>query len=519
MTDGGPQAHPSAPAVVPRWEWRTFADPAGAAALREASLAVVPGFEVHESDEVYLLSLHGDGSVKVRDALMDTKIQQHLDGGGLQQWRPTMKAAFPLDAEALGTMFAALDVPTPPLSRDAYAEDQVEAELIGPRDDLRLARVHKLRRRTTLDGCLVEVTDLTVGTGPDGRTTTTVAIESADPALVTAAVRRLGLAERHNTCVARGLRALLGWSPDRCAVIDVGTNSVKLVLAERRDGGLRTLVDRAVVARLGEGLAETGELIAPAMERAAAAIEEMATEARAGGPAEIVAVGTAGLRMAPNRDAFVDAVFTRCGVAVEVISGKEEARLAYVAAVSTLDVTGERLLVFDSGGGSSQFTFGSPTSPGEQFSVDVGAVRFTERYGLDGPVEEDVLADALAGIAADLQRLTGRERPDAVIAIGGTSTNLAAVRHGLADYDPDVVHGTVLDLAEIDRQIDLYRSRSAEQRRAIPGLQPARAEVILAGACIVRTILTLSDQDAATVSDRGLRHGVLAERFGSPATP
>ena len=93
-------------------------------------------------------------------------------------------------------------------------------------------------------------------------------------------------------------------------------------------------------------------------------------------------------------------------------------------------------------------------------------------------------------------------------------TNLAAVMHGLTRYDPDVIQGTVLERDEIDRQIELYRTRDAEERRAIDGLQPQRAEVILAGACVVRTILDKLAADAFTVSDRGLRHGVLAERFG-----
>ena len=144
----------------------------------------------------------------------------------------------------------------------------------------------------------------------------------------------------------------------------------------------------------------------------------------------------------------------------------------------------------------------------------MGAARFTERFGLDHPVSRDTVVVALAAIAVDLDRLAGRPRPDMVVAIGGTATNLAAVEHGLARYDPDVVHGTVVDLAAADRQIESYRRRSADQRRTLPGLQPARAEVILAGACIVRTILTLTGQRAVTVSDRGLRHGVVAERFG-----
>jgi exopolyphosphatase/guanosine-5'-triphosphate,3'-diphosphate pyrophosphatase len=220
------------------------------------------------------------------------------------------------------------------------------------------------------------------------------------------------------------------------------------------------------------------------------------------------------MRQAPNRAELVDLVRERCGVTIEVIPGDEEARLAYVAATSSLPVAGGRLVVFDSGGGSSQFTFGEVGRIDEQFSVDVGAVRFAERFGLTGAVSREAVDEAVAAIAADLERLAGRDRPDAVVAIGGTATNLAAVRHGLATYDPDVVHGTTLDLAEIDRQIELYRTRDAAERRAIVGLQPARAEVILAGACIERAILTLLGQDALTVSDRGLRHGVYAERFG-----
>ena len=99
--------------------------------------------------------------------------------------------------------------------------------------------------------------------------------------------------------------------------------------------------------------------------------------------------------------------------------------------------------------------------------------------------------------------------------MGGAVTNLAAVKHELATYDPEVVQGAVLDRAEIDRQIELYRTRTSEQRRSIVGLQPKRADVILAGACIVRTVLAKLGCDALTVSDRGLRHGLLEERFGA----
>jgi exopolyphosphatase / guanosine-5'-triphosphate,3'-diphosphate pyrophosphatase len=309
---------------------------------------------------------------------------------------------------------------------------------------------------------------------------------------------------------------MLGLGAKVFGVIDVGTNSVKFHLAERSaDATTRTIVDRAEVTRLGEGLDENGELTPTAMQRTVEAIAGMADEAHRHDATAIVAVGTACLRIASNRQAFLDAVKARTGVDVEVISGEEEGRLAYVAATSALPVTTGRSVVFDSGGGSSQFTFGEGAQVDERFSVDVGAVRFTERFGLADAVERETVAAALAAISDELTALDDRPPPASVIGMGGTVTNLAAVKHGLAEYDPDVVHGTVLTADEIDGEIELYRNRDADQRRAIPGLQPARAEVILAGACIVRTILTKLGHDSLTVSDRGLRHGVFRERFGS----
>jgi len=223
------------------------------------------------------------------------------------------------------------------------------------------------------------------------------------------------------------------------------------------------------------------------------------------------------MRIAPNADDLIALVERRCGVRIEVIPGAEEARLAYVGATSALARADGLLIVFDTGGGSSQFTVGRGGEVSEQFSVDVGAVRITERYGLDRAVGISTVHLALAALATDLSRVDRLPRPDAIIGMGGAVTNLTAVRLGLQTYDPERVHGTLLDRTEIDRQIELYRSCDAAARREIDGVQPARAEVILAGALIVRVILTLLGRDAFVVSDRGLRHGVLMQRFGAPA--
>jgi exopolyphosphatase/guanosine-5'-triphosphate,3'-diphosphate pyrophosphatase len=229
----------------------------------------------------------------------------------------------------------------------------------------------------------------------------------------------------------------------------------------------------------------------------------------------VAAVGTAGLRIARNRDQVIAAIRDRTGVTVEVVSGEEESRLAYLAVQVGLGASQGSLVVFDTGGGSSQFTFGSGPHVEERFSVNVGAVRYTEQFGLAGAVTAEVLDDARAAIATDLSRLDDRPQPDALVGMGGAVTNMTAVKLELASYDPDRVQGAVLDRAELDRQIELYRSRDAEARRGIVGLQPKRAEVILAGACVVRTVMEKLGQQSLTVSDQGLRHGLLVYRFGA----
>ena len=185
-----------------------------------------------------------------------------------------------------------------------------------------------------------------------------------------------------------------------------------------------------------------------------------------------------------------------------------------MAVESGLGIAPGSLVVFDTGGGSSQFTFSRGDTVTEQFSVNVGAVRFTERYGLASVVTQTELERALHAIEADLSRLDAAPAVDALVGMGGAVTNLTAVMLGLRPYDPERIQGASLAAREVERQIELYRSHPTEERRRIVGLQPKRAEVILAGACIVWTVMRKLHKDALTVSDRGLRHGLLVDRFG-----
>jgi exopolyphosphatase/guanosine-5'-triphosphate,3'-diphosphate pyrophosphatase len=496
---------------VPRWEWRDFG--ASLSLPEDAGEILEPG-AVAESDELYLLSRYGDASVKVRESLLDVKRLERVADDGLEQWRPVLKASLPLSPEDAAAALEALG-----LSPDRPGGEQPRDVdgLVGlrNRDDVTAVRVHKTRRRFSGAGCAAEQTTVRVG----DLEVETIAVESEDAAAVADLVARLGFPLQPNVSMTRGLKELIGFGA-RYAVVDVGTNSVKLYVAERSgDGSWTTVLDRSEITRLGEGLDGTGELQQEPMRRTSEAIAGMVDEARRLGAAEIAAVGTAGMRMASNSDALVGAVRAQTGVEIEVISGEEESRLAYLAVQEGVGLGEGTVVVFDTGGGSSQFTFGTGDRVDERFSVDVGAVRFAERFALDAAVSENVVADAQAAIAEELAVLDGRPRPDALVALGGVVTTLAAVKHELETYDVAVVQGTLLDRAEIDRQIELYRMRTASERRLIVGLQPKRAEVVLAGACVVRVTMEKLGRDSLVVSDRGLRHGLLRERFGADGRP
>jgi exopolyphosphatase/guanosine-5'-triphosphate,3'-diphosphate pyrophosphatase len=185
--------------IVPRWEWRTFGDEFGPA---EEKFAALTAERVQESDEVYVLSTKGDASVKVRDELMDVKHLEHVNEDGLEQWIPVLKGGFPLVAGDAATLFAALGLPDASVGTLTYNELLATIEAAP---ELRWIDVHKRRARYTVGGCMAELSEVAA----DGHATRTIAIELEDPALVIAAVRDLGLADRQNTCMAKGLKALV----------------------------------------------------------------------------------------------------------------------------------------------------------------------------------------------------------------------------------------------------------------------------------------------------------------------
>lgn len=499
--------------IIPRWEWRTFGGNLKGAVDRLRSHGASG---IQSSDAVYLLSGQGDANVKIRDGLLDIKHLEQVNGDGLEQWRPILKAPFPLSPGTIAQLFDALGLAAPPLGRPQYDLAMLRSEVIRPEPRLRDLEVHKERTRYRMNGCSCEITVVCAG----GRQVDTLAVESEDAAAVIATVRALGLDGVPNQSYPKGLKALVGLGVEgsapgrRFAVIDLGTNSVKLFVGERDSAGKWTRVlDRSEVTRLGEGLAETGRISPAAQARTLAALRGMAQEARRLGAEQVLAVGTMGMRNAANRDALIRDAEADSGLRIEVIDSDVEARLAYLAVQESLGIPGGSVVVFDTGGGSTQVTLGRDGAILDRFSLNLGAARLTEDFGLAGPVPPETLAAARAAIAGELSRLDSVAPPDALVGMGGAVTNLTAVSLALSPYDPDRIQGATLTRAEVERQIALYAARDAAGRQAIPGLQPGRAEVILAGALVVLTLMDKLAQDRLSVSDRGLRHGVLLERF------
>lgn len=298
------------------------------------------------------------------------------------------------------------------------------------------------------------------------------------------------------------------------AVIDIGTNSIKYTLAEGSETGFSVLTDVSKVTKLGEGLADTGLIGAEPLERTAQGVAEYVKQAQSAGAWQIEIVGTMALRTANNTRDFMMRVRELTGVGMRVIPGEEEARLSFAAVLAGIpEASHTDMLMFDTGGGSTEFVFAYSGQMTRSFSINVGAIRFTEKFLTPSPVSSGALSRAHSAIMSELAEGGVGRGAKLLVGTGGNVTAMAAVKLGAPGYDSAPVQGVRLTHDDVTAQINSYASKTIEERRAIPGLNPKRADIILAGACISSTVMELSGIDAFTVSDRGLRHGLLADMF------
>jgi len=313
------------------------------------------------------------------------------------------------------------------------------------------------------------------------------------------------------------------------ATIDVGTNTTLLLVARagaRGAGDPIVLAEAAEITRLGRGIGTDGRLGPEGIERTLAALRRYAALAAEHGAA-IAAIGTEALRRAPNAEEFLAPARDILSGPIEVIDGDREAALTFraVAASFPRELAAERMAVVDIGGGSTEVIVSDRGDIRFRRSFPLGSVRLHERHVRHDPATPEELAAIDGEVAATLAEAAvefGRAPLGALVGVAGTVTSLGAMSMNLVTYDSARVHGSRLSLAALEAQIvRLARSKQAE-REQMAGLDPRRADVILAGALLLRGIVRMAGVPEVRISDRGIRWGLFYERAGAlapPATP
>jgi exopolyphosphatase/guanosine-5'-triphosphate,3'-diphosphate pyrophosphatase len=281
----------------------------------------------------------------------------------------------------------------------------------------------------------------------------------------------------------------------RVASVDLGTNSTRLLVADVADSRVDEVTRRLQITRLGEGVDERRRLLPLPIARVRNCLADFRRELESLGVERTLAIGTSALRDAENGEAFLGEIEWSYGFATQLLSGHDEALLTFRGVTAGRTVS-EGTLIVDVGGGSTELVLGGPDGVAFHTSLDIGCVRMTERF-----------CDDLEACAAHVRTALPDLEPRSAIGVAGTVTSLAALDLGLVEYDPDRVHGHVLSRDAVEDQLERLAALPLVERRRVPGLEPERAPVIVAGAVIVREVLARYGLGALEASERDILHG------------
>jgi exopolyphosphatase / guanosine-5'-triphosphate,3'-diphosphate pyrophosphatase len=290
----------------------------------------------------------------------------------------------------------------------------------------------------------------------------------------------------------------------RVGVVDLGTNSTRLLVAEVDDGHVEEIARHTQITRLGEGVDERRKLLPLPIARVRNVLADYRRELEELGAERVLAIGTSAIRDAENGEAFLGEVEWSYGFATRLLNGSDEAQLTRRGVANGREL-GDDTLVLDVGGGSTELI-----TARERTSLDVGSVRLTERHLHSDPPTDEELEAAARAVRDELPFL----EPDGAIGVAGTITTLAALE--LGGYDPHRVHGYRLSREGVGAQLDRLASLPLAQRRELAGLEPERAPVIVAGAVIVREVLDRYGLAGLEVSERDILHGAALEAAALP---
>ncbi|SDY09894.1 Ppx/GppA phosphatase family protein [Eubacterium barkeri] len=298
------------------------------------------------------------------------------------------------------------------------------------------------------------------------------------------------------------------------AVIDIGTNSTRLLIFRQDEGGNLVRVNKSVrYTRMGQDVGATGSLHPDAMKRNMDALAEYKAIAADYGVKEYYIFGTSAMRDADNTGQFIDSAKEKLGLDVVVVSGEQEAAYGFIGASQCFE---EPILIFDIGGGSTELIYGEGKTLDRMVSLNMGCVRGTEAFIHQDPPtqgELDALKKDVSGKLMDALGAFKGTRPKHLIGIGGTATTLSTIEQGLTVYDSQKVHGSLITRESLGRIINELAAIPLEERRKIAGLEAKRADIIIAGACILEQILAATQEDAFIVCDYDNLEGAAYSAF------
>lgn len=300
------------------------------------------------------------------------------------------------------------------------------------------------------------------------------------------------------------------------ASIDIGTNTLRLLISEIGKHHFKEMHSERMITRLGEGLSGSGRLTDNAIARTVSTLKDFRTIIDRYMINEVVVAATSAVREAENRQYFIDLVKKEIGFDIEVISGEEEARRTFLGIMQGVDKGLGDIVAIDIGGGSTEFIFGKEGRIKEKISIDLGVVKLTEKYIKSDPILQSDLARMQGKIRESIREVVlrmGNIGGTRLVGTAGSITTLAAIDQKLEAYNPLRINNYILKLASLKEIFSDLVSKSTKERRMIKGLEPGREDIIAAGAAILITAMEEMDYESIIVSDYGLREGLVIDAY------
>jgi exopolyphosphatase/guanosine-5'-triphosphate,3'-diphosphate pyrophosphatase len=304
----------------------------------------------------------------------------------------------------------------------------------------------------------------------------------------------------------------------RVAVVDIGTNSTRLLIGDVEETGVVEVERRTTVTNMGRGVDHSGIICSDAVDDVCTVVGDYKARYEEMGAERVSAIATSAVRDAVNGDAFIAELRERFGLDARLLTGNEEANLTYLGATSHRPA-GDSTLVFDIGGGSTELIVGSGKKVGFHTSLQAGTIRQSERHLTRDPPDPHELEDLAADIRNQIDRAIAAQaqvEPSRAIAVAGTPTSLAAIDQALEPYDPGRVHGYRLGLKRVQRMLSRLSSLPLAERLRVPGLHPGRAPTIVAGTVILVQVMRAFNVKEVEVSELDILHGTALSAVMAP---